>query len=189
MSSCSDWRTAKSDAQTTAHDRLDRTYGNTVRPIRHSAIQINRNRNREWLRPEAHHSRISNATRQMTSKAALALARIIWSEWCRYGTVRVGRDSGAIAKGLTTSTLHRLQVWVRATAFREIRDAFPDAFNHRSFAYSAFACLGMGMSGSRFSTAPRNLDRRRGRAVRLLRYHFEEERLRTESEHCTKSGH
>ncbi len=24
--------------------------------------------------------------------------------------------------------------------------------------------------------------------VRLLRYHFEEERLRTESEHCTKFG-
>ena len=77
MSSCSYRKTAKWDAQTTAHDRLDRTYGNTVRPIRHSAIQINRNRNREWLRPEAHHSRISDATRQMTSKAALALARII----------------------------------------------------------------------------------------------------------------
>lgn len=26
---------AKSDAQTTAHDRLDRTYGNTFRPMRH----------------------------------------------------------------------------------------------------------------------------------------------------------
>jgi hypothetical protein len=25
--------------------------------------------------------------------------------------------------------------------------------------------------------------------VRLFRYHFEEEPLRTESEHCTKSGH
>jgi hypothetical protein len=43
--------------------------------MRHSAIQINRNR--EELGPEAHHSRISDATRQMTSKAALALARII----------------------------------------------------------------------------------------------------------------
>jgi len=35
MSSCSYWKTAKSGAQTTAHDRLDRTYGNTVRPMRH----------------------------------------------------------------------------------------------------------------------------------------------------------
>src|SRR5580693_939049 len=37
MSSCSYWKTAKSDAQTTAHDRRDRTYGNTVRPMRHLA--------------------------------------------------------------------------------------------------------------------------------------------------------
>jgi len=29
------WKTAKPDAQTTAHDRLDRTYGNSVRPMRH----------------------------------------------------------------------------------------------------------------------------------------------------------
>src|SRR6266566_5651932 len=34
MSSCSYWKTAKSDAQTTAPDRVDGTYGNTVRPMR-----------------------------------------------------------------------------------------------------------------------------------------------------------
>jgi hypothetical protein len=71
--------------------------------------------------------------------------------------------------------------------FREIRDAFPDTFNHCSFPYSAFACLRV-----RISVFPQREEILMGGAdvpSAFSRYHFEEERLRTESEHCTKSGH